>query len=363
MRNSERSRQRGALLIAAGLSGALLLSGCSASYWPDLSGDTVEETQSPVPESGSLATVPVNEAQIQRIIDAVAEAAAAGDSELDAAAIEERFTGDALTQRTSNYKIRSAVSDYASKPAAITGDLLQYQLVQSTEGWPRNLFLTVASEAQEAQDGDAAEAPSLAIMLKQRIPQENFQVTRVISLRGGIEMPQAAPAEEGTAVLAPDLGTLVMQPGAVGEAYAAILQNGEDTDEAELFELTDDPLIGHYGKAWVTQSQEKSASEDKTQSYSVSITQGDEQVLSLSTGVGGALVATTILESQVVDSDGSRYKPQAEGAVAALSGLSGQQDKIVRTVAHQLLFFVPSKEDGSKIELLGVTSELIGAGN
>lgn len=357
------SRKRGVVLAAAGLAGALFLTGCSASYWPDFSEQPEAEEVTDDPTVGTLATVPVSESQIQRIIDRVAEVSAAGDSALDVTEIEGRFIGDALAQRSSNYKIRSTVSDYASKPAAITGDLLQYQLVQSTEGWPRNLFLTVASEPLETEDGEAAEAPSLAVMLKQRIPQENFQVTRVIALRGGIEMPQAAPAEEGTAVLAPDIESLVMQPGLVGEAYAEILQSGVDTEQAELFDLTDDPLIEVYGKAWAVQSKEKSDSEEKTQKYSVSVAQGDEPILSLSTGAGGAIVATTVIESQVVDSDGSRYKPQAEGAVAALSGLSGQQERIVRTVAHQLLFFVPSKEDGSKIELLGVTSELIGAGN
>src|SRR5690606_38986493 len=148
--------------------------------------------------------------------------------------------------------------------------------------------------------------------------------------RGGIEMPQAAPAEEGTAWLANDLERLVLQPGKVGESYAAILQGGIEAAEAAPFELTADPLIENDGQAWVANAKAKSESEDKTQQYSVTVEQGPEQIVSLSTGVGGALVATTVIESQVVDSAGGRYKPQAEGAVSALSGLTGQQDRIVR---------------------------------
>jgi hypothetical protein len=49
--------------------------------------------------------------------------------------------------------------------------------------------------------------------------------------------------------------------------------------------------------------------------------------------------------------------------VTALSGLTGEQERLVQEVAHQLLFYVPSKTDGSKIQLLGVTSELVGVRN
>lgn len=367
-----RSNRRNITLTVAGLgiASSLLLTGCSADYWPDFSGP--KEIAAPVEASPSnLAPVPVSERQIQHIIDGVSEAATTGDEKLDAAALEERFSGDALTQRTANYRIRESVADYGSKPAPITSQMLGYRLVQSTETWPRTLFLTVASEGEPAEDagedsgeqtGEATEAPALALVLTQRIPQENFRVSRMISLRGGIEMPKAAPAEEGTALLAADLESLALKPGDVGTAYAAILQGGKDVDEAKAFELAEDPLIDHYGKAWADDAKQKSDAEEKTQKYSVTVEQGEEPIVSLSTGVGGALVATTVIESQVVDSDGGRYKPQAEGAVAALSGLSGQQDRIVRKVSHQLLFFVPSKEDGSKIQLLGVTSELVEAG-
>ena len=307
--------------------------------------------------------MPVSEAQTQRIVDRVAEAAAAGDETLSAEAIESRFKGDALAQRVANYKIRSEVPEYGSVPAKITNEMLGYRLVQSTEGWPRTLFVTVASEAGTDAEGKATDAPSLALVLTQRIPQADFRVSRVIALQGGLEMPKAAPAEEGTALLSDDIESLVLKPADVGAAYAAILQGGAEVEEAKPFDLTNDPLLENYGKAWVTQSKEKSEADDKTQEYSVAVAQGQEPIVSFSTGAGGALIATTVMESQVVDSAGGRYKPQAEGAVSALSGLSGQQDKIVREVAHQLLFFVPNKEDGSKIQLLGVTSELVGAGN
>lgn len=360
-RSTEPARRgsRATALIGLGLATALMLSGCSASYWPDFSPEQPTETTEAQPSN--IAPVPVTSQQITSILEGVVAAAETGDAELDAAALASRFSGDALTQRTANYKIRAKVKDYGSIPAAITSDQLDYQLVQSTEGWPRTLFIVVASKAAEA-DGEEAQAPSLALTLTQRVPQENYHVNRAISLRGGIDMPQAAPAEEGTAVLSDSIDTLVMQPGKVGAAYAAILQSGQETEEAALFDLTDDPLLSNYGLAWANAANKKSKDDKKEMSYSVKVAEGGEPELALSTGVGGALVATTIIEEQVVDSGESRWKPQAEGAVAALSGLEGQQDRIVRKVAHQLLFFIPSKQDDSQIQLLGVTSELIAAG-
>ena len=367
MRNDARRARRpftlGALVL--GSAAALALSGCSASYWPSFSPED-EKLEADVLTTTTVepvAPVPISDAQIQSIINRVALAGSAGDEKLDAAALADRFGGDALAQRTANFTIRAAVPEYGSTPAKITNQLLSYQLVQSTETWPRTIFLTVASGAPTTADGKTAEAPSLALVLTQRIPQENFRVTRAISLRGGIKMPDAAPAGEGIAVLADTIESLVMQPGNVGKAYAAILQGGSEVAEAAQFDLANDPLLGQYGLTWVATAQQKSDDEGKTQQYSVSVVQGTEPITSLSTGVGGALIATTIIESQVVDSAGGRYKPQAADAVAALSGLSGQQDRIVRVVAHQLLFYVPSKSDGSKIRLLGVTSELVGAGN
>lgn len=354
--------RRIALLPAVGVTLALGLSGCSASYWPQFDAQPVAEEEATTPPESNVAPVPVTDAQVKRIVQSVSEAATAADEGLDAQLLEPRFTGAALDQRVANYKIRAALPDYEVLPPTITDEELDYRLVQSTEGWPRTIFVTVASKAG---DGSDAPSPSLALILKQQSPHENFLVSRDIALRGGISMPQAAPAEEGTAVLADDIETLVLAPGKVGEAYAAMLQDGPDVPEAELFNLEGDTLLENYGRARAAKAQTESDDKGQTMKFSAAASQSDQRVTALSTGAGGALVATTVIEEQIVDSEGGRYKPQAKDAVTALSGLSGEQDRLVQQVAHQLLFFVPSKADelNSKIELLGVTSELVGASN
>lgn len=371
-----------ALVVTA----ALAVSGCSPAYWPDFSPEATETIEVETLPDPSLAPVPITPGQIDRIIADVVTVAEAADESLDVTLLESRLTADALAQRAANYKIRAAVPDYDLVPPKITGEELGYELVQSTEGWPRTVFVAVGSttdsdlpeaEAEgESDDGvDGAEtetaddevvpssSPSLALIMTQAGPHENYLVSRVITLRGGIAMPEAAPAEEGTALLAPDLQTLVLPPGEVGPAFAALLQGGPDVAEAELFDLGEDPLVSKSGYAWLQQVREKAAADDVSVEYSVTARQTDEPITALSTGVGGALVAVTVLEERIADTAGSTYRLRAEGAVSALSGLSGQQERIVSEVAHQLLFFIPSKASGDKIQLLGATSELVGARN
>ncbi len=376
-RRREARRLKRAALPAAVLAGALALSGCSASYWPDFSAQPQEQVPDGA-QAGVLAPVPITPAQIDRITADIATVAGDADDALDAEALKSRFTGDALAQREASYTIRAAIPDYERVPLRIGDEQLEYELVQSTEGWPRTVFVAVTSEAEpsdaeaapaEGETGDqGAEAeetasPSLALVMTQQSPHENYLVSRVITLRGGIEMPEAAPAEEGTALLSPELQTLVVPPGEVGAAYAAVLQGGPEAEQAAMFDLEGDPLVEKSGLAWVQQMQEKANAEGYSVQYSASASVGEQPITALSTGVGGGLVAVTVVEERVSDTAGSTTRVRAEGAVSALSGLSGQQERIVSVVAHQLLFFVPSKVSGEKIQLLGATSELVGARN
>lgn len=364
---SERSELKKKIALPVlGLVGLLTLSGCSAQYWPDLSSSG--ETETIVDEEAQTSTAaptPVTPEQIDRIITDVVRVADEGDSALDPNLLASRFSGDALAQRTASYTVRASVPDYKVIPPRITDEALEYELVQSTEGWPRTVFATVSSDPGDAPketESDAA-SPSLALIMTQASPHENFLVSRVVSLRGGITMPQAAPAEEGTALLADDLKTLTLSPGEVGPAYAAILAGGTGVEQATLFNLDGDTLIERSGAAWAAQSQATADAAEQGVRYSVTANQTDTQIVSLSTGVGGALVATTIVEERIEEPSSGRWKPTAPASVTALSGLTGQQDKLVSVVTHQLLFYVPGKDSNEQIQLLGYSSDLTGARN
>ena len=375
---TRRTAQRRAVMPALAVTAALALSGCSQNYWPDFSAGSGEEAATQTPTTvPNAAPVPVSPTQVSRIVADISALSGAADDSLDATGLEARFTGDALTERKANYTIRKAVSDYEVVVPSITDQELGYQLVQSTESWPRTIFVVVASQAEEVapaegeadstddeQQAAADASPSLALIMTQQGPHENFLVSRTIALRGGITMPEAAPAEEGTALLADDLQTLLLAPAEVGTAYAAVLSGGTSVDQAADFDLEGDSLIERSGAAWVAQSAQAAAAGGSGINYSVSAAQSDAGIVSLSTGVGGAFVATTVLETRTeAPAEGSRWRPTVPKSLTALSGLEGQQEKLVSVVAHQLLFFVPGKDSGEKMQLLGYTSDLVSASN
>lgn len=369
-----RSTTRRVALPALWLTLALGLSGCSADYWPDFSQEPAAEEGAESADTTAVAPAPVTRGQIDRIVADIAAVAGEADDALDPELLKSRFTGDALSQRSANYKIRAAVPDYAIVPSRITDETLGYELVQSTEGWPRTVFVTVASETaasdaaeQEADAEDAtadeAASPSLALIMSQASPHENFLVSRVVALRGGITMPEAAPADEGTALLGDDLQSLVLAPKEVGPAYAAVLVGGPESEQAKQFDLTGDTLIERSGAAWVAQAQAAADAAGQGVTYSVSAKQADTKIISLSTGVGGALVATTVIEERSEEPGSSRWRPTPSASITALTGLTGQQDRLISEVSHQLLFYVPSKTSSAPIQMLGFSSDLVGARN
>lgn len=373
-----KTMKRAIVIPAIAVTAALGLSGCTANYWPDFSADE-EVADAPVEADAKSmrAPVPVSQTQIARILGDISALSGEADDSLDAGPLAARFTGAALTEREANYTIRKAVPDYEVVVPRITDKELGYQIVQSTESWPRTVFVVVASETasataeETATEGAAADdkaddkdSPSLALVMTQENPYENFLVSRTIALRGGITMPEAAPAEEGAALLASDLSTLALTPAQVGVDYSAVLAGGPGVAQAEKFNLEGDSLIERSGAAWAAQSTEKAAANGEQINYSVSVAQQDESTLGLSTGTGGALVASTVLETRVeAPPEGTRWRPTVPKSLTALSGLEGQQDKLVSVVAHQLLFFVPSASSGEKVQLLGYTSDLVSASN
>lgn len=383
--------------VVLGVAFALTLSACTQSMWPGadpygtgaVQGHGKENTETPGTagkpgvsvKPGSAAEpqknegrddvknstlisdippVPLADRQLERIVADISRVVASADESLTVAELEKRFTLDALQARQANYKIRAAQTDYPVRPPAITENRLGYELVESTDGWPRNAFIAVRGRSST---GEQVKQPSLLLQIEQKTPLENYMVKRVVTLRGGIEMPKASPAEEGTASLAGDAKTLLIAPDALGTAFATLLREGDTAAVRPNFDDSVKDILETNGIARTKKQEAEAKERGETMKFSLETGVQDTPPLALSTSADGALVTVTVFEKQIVDAAGGRYKPQAAGAVTALSGLSGEQAKIVQQVSHQLLFFVPNKSSGHRVQLLGSASELVAAAN
>lgn len=364
--------RRLSLLAGAGAAALMVgLAGCSPSYWPQpVEPSPSVEAQEPTDEL--RAPVPVVESQIDMITARISEVANTADSDLDSDVLKARFTGPAFDQRSANFTIRSAEPDY-QVPPRILSERLDYTLIQSTENWPRTMFITVDSsmtdpadsgeeESSEETEGESNESagegeestPTLALLVTQSDPRSNYMTSHVISLRGGIEMPPAAPLSEGTALLSDDLKTLQLEPRMVSTAFADVLQAGQESEWYDLFALDDEILLDKMGAAWANQQSGENVN------YSASVKATEVPVVSLSTGQGGALVIASVFDDHITASDGERYRVELSKIEQAL-GLSGSQERVVQRWLHDVLFYVPSAESGDKIVILGSSSEIVSA--
>ena len=361
-------------VIAAVTFGA---SGCSARYWPSVQPAEVSVTESPTPtenaeqqaieeEALELPPVPVTEPQLANILARIATVSDEADADASIELIKQRFVGSALAQREANYKIRGAVPE-TPLPLSLTGTLEGYNLVQSTDGWPRTILATVASTFPEGQEppqdaeGNPLSSPALAVLIRQDSPYSNYLVHSIAEVRGGIVFPEAAAVEQGVALLPTDVKSTLLPPNRVGAAFGEILAQGEAAPDYALFDVAGDALLAQMGQAWVTKSAEEAAAKGESVEYSIEISQADD-VVAMSTGAGGALVSVTINEKHIARSTQTRGAVKVTPSVKALSGMEGTKRAIYQLWQNQMLFYVPSVDSGEKIRILGSTTAMTGAG-
>ncbi len=348
-RSLSRSLLRGTPIV---LISGLLLSGCSADFLP-AAGPAPSAALTGAPDTtaapDAAKDVPppaVTVQQLERIIRKTAVLTADADSTLNADTLATRFTGPALEQRVSNYKIRAAIADYPALPA-LPAAPITLTLPQQSAGWPRVVMGVVQNE------DDATIAPT-AFVMRQASPRENYLVEYAVQLE--TEVPKVAPATIGAPFVAPDSKLLMMAPADLPAAYADILSQGEASPSFGAFEAEGDTFRTQVG---VDYRNTKKAALPTTASIEFATVPGDGNIVSLATNDSGALVAVSLRETETVKPVDAGATVSPENASKALSGVEATAKGIQSTYSDQLLFHVPAAGSGGKIVLLGFAQGLI----
>ncbi|MFM6974450.1 MAG: hypothetical protein ACKOXM_04870 [Agromyces sp.] len=334
----------------------VLLSGCSAEYWPGGTGSSGDATPAPTTTSadGTTSLEPaVTVPQMERILSRISEFANAADTGLARDQLSLRFAGPALAARDANYVIRSRKADYAV-PVPIPAQPLTITLPQQVDrSWPR-LVMTVSQNAD-----DPTQAP-VALVLLQNSPRDNYHVYYAITLVPNAQSPQLAPASIGAPRLAADSKLLKLQPNQLGAAYGDVLNQGEASQSAPLFLADGDTLLQQLGLA----GQEAIRAQLPANSaIAFSASPGSAPALALATNDAGAIVAIEVDQlRRITPTDGGVVGFADGSASAALSGFTAKSPRGVQSTSGlQLLFYVPSVDSGLPIQLLGWTESLIAA--
>ncbi|TFD55215.1 hypothetical protein E3T55_02025 [Cryobacterium frigoriphilum] len=336
----------------------LVLSGCSAEFWPGgaapVSGSSA--TASPTPASTDepeVSTAPAPAAvtvpQLERIVAKISKLTAEADAGLDSDALSARFAGPALEQRLANYQIRTVAPEVTAS-AAIPATPLVLTLPQQTESWPRTVMTVI-------QDADSTSVAPTALVLSQETPRDNYLVEYAVQLEPESRV-DVAPAVVGAPLIAPDSRLLLLPPDQIAAAYADILAQGEASPSFGSFDATGDSFRSQVAERRATAILEL----PDTAGIEYTTAGGSGRTLALATNDSGSVVAVSLNEVETVRpvADQAVVGPK-EGSVSsrALSGIDESTKGLQSTYADQLLFYVPAAGSDAKISLLGFSQGLI----
>lgn len=341
---------RGSSFIALGLAGALSLGLSSCS--PYNSGQNVSVPTPTATESVEIDGQPpaVTERQLQRILSRISQTVTDADTALDPALSATRLIGPAQEIRAANYAIRKADSSVAALPK-LAASPITFTMPQATATWPRQVIAVV-------QDENDPSVPTMGLMMIQNSPRENYHVEYMVTLEPNAQVPTVAPANVGSALVAPDSKLLLISPDQLSAAYGSVLAQGEASPYYGLFDFTADTLVTQVGKAYKDQKQ---ASVAERASLEFSQNAGSGAPLALATMDSGAIVTVGLNEVETVRPTQTGASVSPEGQAKILSGISSSTTGVESTYGMELAFYVPPLGSKEKIRLLGYTQGLISA--
>lgn len=239
------------------------------------------------------------DAQLERIIDAVASTVARGDADLDADVITGRLEGHALRVREDSYRNNTIDEGYADRVEIVSDEILATWMDRD-DAFPRTLYAVTSDEEATATQ---------LLVLRQQDARSQYKLISNAPFAPGAEVPAGSLTDAGVEEMASDEATdLVMSPDAAIEALADYLSDPE-ADAADSI----------ADNAWIDQVHEyqdkivEQHGEHDTQ-VSVSRTVFDDSVNAVRLPDGSALVfgAMNSMESLTPD----------EGATVSLNELT-----------------------------------------
>ncbi|MBB2974605.1 hypothetical protein FHX49_000146 [Microbacterium endophyticum] len=332
-----------------------LLAGCSAEAWPQLASSPTPSPTATVIDAEDQQAPAVTEAQAKNILAEIAGTVAQADTDMDSDLAATRLDGAALDVRNTNYTLRSQIADYAT-PDPIPTDPVSIILPQAYDGWPRTVMMVVGDE------DDTDPAPTIMLMT-QEDAWSQYKLTYIGGIEAATAMPDLAPAYVGAVQVRPDTAFLVITPEELPAAYADVLNNGDDSEYASLFDDESDKFRQMIVDDRQKRLDEFNQTATDTGTLSFSAEPGDSEPLALATLESGAIVAIDVSEVDTVKPTNSDavIKLDNNPTVKTLSGSDESQTGFTTTFKDQLFFYVPGQGSTEKIRLLGYSSDILNA--
>jgi hypothetical protein len=313
-----------------------LLTGCSSTA----------STSNATPTQ-AVNSVPVSllQPQLNRILNDVALSAANGDKSKDAKQLQNRFNGPALEIRAAHYLLQQRSKKVASL-ASIAAGPVSFSLPAATSTWPRTVMAVT-------QRTGSSELPQM-LVLEQESPRSNYKVWYNIAMLPGANIPAVPAANVGAATVTANSVFLALSPKALPHTYGDVIDKGQQSASAGLFNVSKDEFYSQ-----LSQSQKTQKAALKKASLKFTHTLGENKVLSLSTSDAGALVAVYMNDSYVIKPTKLGSAVTVSGNEKLMLGSNGSIRGVQSVYGDMLLFYVPALSSKNQIRLLGVTQGLV----
>lgn len=219
MRNKHRSsRMRRTAVTVALLTG---LAACGSSL-PEPEPDRAPASPDPV----------ISEEQLSHLLDEIELTLDDADEELDADALESRFSGSALRARKAEYK--SEAADPSQEISEIPRNV-SMSVIPATEEWPRSIMVVTEPPTD-------SQIPRI-LVLTQESPRDNYSLAVRSQLLPGVSMPAMPLPTEGARPVPIDSEDFVLAPGEVGEGFVDVLKGKKkDDDDSQSGKFGEDQL-------------------------------------------------------------------------------------------------------------------------
>ncbi len=335
-----RHGRRALPLIAWALAAPVMLSGCSV--FPNILVEPLPTVKT------SPRGVSVTAEQFDRILSEVIATLATADEQRAENIAATRVDGAALRFRAAQYKVRAQNKKLGESFTIPTG-VVTLLLPQKTNSWPRSVFAVI-------DDTTNPNTPSVAVVMTQATARENYKVNYSVALEPGAKIPSVSAPEVGAAVLYGETELLSVTPAQAVERYGDLLIKGDKSEFVSEFD--GDSLQTQIG---ATSKSKRSKKLGKTAKFIWKDSITEDLPLAFATAEGGALVAVTLQENEIVKPAIAGAAITATGAVKILSEVTSSMTGIEANYQYQLLFYVPALGSSEKIRLLGYSYALISA--
>lgn len=355
MRARPAGRRRLLLALPALAVTAVLATGCSPDSWPQLG----EGTPSPSPTATVIAPdnqkpPAVTEAQAKRILQEVSTTLSDADAAMDIALAGTRLDGPALTARTTEYALRTALPE-TPVPAAIPTDDVEVVLPEATDRWPRTVLLLSKSAGDDT-------VPPVILTMTQQDPWSDYKVTNMAEMSADAVFPDVAAAWLGTSLVPDDSAFLSIPPGELAATFADVVDEGENSASYGLFDEISQNLaqsIRDSRQAVVQNLADNGAAE--TSQTAFDIIPADSAPVSMTTLDSGAIVAVSLVDTESVTPTSAdaviRFGDNAQAK--ALTGVTESAKGVTTKYEFQLFFSVPAQGSTEQIRLMAVRQDLL----